>query len=132
MGLRVGGYATIWSVEDKGNYSNVKLTTSRKNQSGQYETDFSGFVRFVGEAHKNAGSLSEKDRVKVGEFDVQNSYNKEKGVTYYNVAIFAFEPAEGKPAPKPEPPKAAEKKPAAAKKKAAAPADTDSGEDYPF
>lgn len=95
MGVRQGSYATIWSVEDKGNWSNVRLSTSRKNkQTDAYEQDFGGFVRFIGDAHKNAGSLAERDRIKFGEVEVTNTYNKEKNVTYTNVACFTFEKAE--------------------------------------
>lgn len=92
MGVRQGSYATIWSVEDKGNWSNVRLSTSRKNkQTGAYEQDFGGFVRFIGDAHKNAGSLKERDRVKFGDVEITNSYNKDKNITYTNVACFNFD-----------------------------------------
>jgi predicted component of type VI protein secretion system len=96
MGLKTGGYATIWSVEDKGKFSNVRLSTSRKNQDGEYVTDYSGYARFIGEAHNLASSLKEKDRIKVGDIEVTNSYNKEtKKVEYTNVALFSFEMADG-------------------------------------
>lgn len=97
MGFRNGAYATIWEVKaGKGNYSDVRLSISKKNkQTDQYETDFSGFVRFIGTAHQNAGSLKEKDRVKIGDCEVTNSYDKEKKVTYTNFAVFSFEDANG-------------------------------------
>lgn len=97
MGFRTGNFATIWEVKKgNGNYSDVRLSTSKKNkQTEQYETDFSGFVRFVGEAHKAAQSLKEKDRIKLGDCEVTNSYNKEKNVTYTNYAVFGFEMANG-------------------------------------
>lgn len=96
MGFRTGNYATIWEVKaGNGNYTDVRLSTSKKNkQTEQYETDFSGFVRFIGTAHQNAASLSEKDRIKIGECEVTNSYNKEKNVTYTNYAVFSFEKVE--------------------------------------
>ena len=80
MGFRKDGFATVWEVKTgKGNYSDVRISTSKKNkQTDQYETDFSGFVRFAGDAHKNASGLKEKDRIKLGDCDVTNSYNKEK------------------------------------------------------
>lgn len=97
MGFRNGAYATIWEVKaGKGNYSDVRLSTSKKNkQTEQYETDFSGFVRFIGTAHQNAGSLKEKDRIRIGDCEVTNSYDKEKKVTYTNFAVFSFENANG-------------------------------------
>lgn len=97
MGFRNGAYATIWEVKQgKGNYTDVRLSISKKNkQTDQYETDFSGFVRFIGTAHQNAGSLKEKDRIKIGDCEVTNSYSKEKNVTYTNYAVFSFENASG-------------------------------------
>jgi hypothetical protein len=97
MGFRNGAYATIWEVKaGKGNYSDVRLSISKKNkQTDQYETDFSGFVRFIGTAHQNAGSLKEKDRIKIGDCEVTNSYDKEKKVTYTNFAVFSFEDVNG-------------------------------------
>jgi hypothetical protein len=96
MGLKTGGYATIWSVETKGKYAKVKLTTSKKNkETEQYETDFSSFVIFVGEANTGAGKLKEKDRIKIGDFEVTNKYDKDKKITYTNYAVFSFEMADG-------------------------------------
>lgn len=97
MGFRTGAYATIWEVKQgKGNYSDVRLSISKKNkQTNEYETDFSGFVRFVGTAHQSAGKLKEKDRIKLGDCEVTNSYDKEKKVTYTNFAVFSFEDANG-------------------------------------
>ena len=95
MGLKNGTFATVWEVKKgNGNYTDVRLSTSRKNkQTDQYETDFSGFVRFIGTAHQNASSLKEKDRIKIGDFEVTNNYDKEKKVTYTNFAVFSFESA---------------------------------------
>lgn len=97
MGFRNGAYATVWEAkEGNGNWTDVRLSISKKNkQSGEYETDFSGFVRFIGDAHEKAAFLGEKQRIKLGECDVTNKYNKEKGVTYTNFAVFSFELADG-------------------------------------
>lgn len=101
MGVRTGAFATIWAVEDKGSFSNVRISTRRKVKgTDTYEQDFGGYVRFIGEAHTKSSGLKEKDRIKIGEFEVTNQFNKEKNVTYTNVAIFTFESADsGKPAP---------------------------------
>lgn len=95
MGFRTGAYATIWEVKKgNGNYTDIRLSISRKNkQTNQYETDFSGFVRLIGTAHQNANTLKEKDRIKIGDCEVTNHYDKEKNVTYTNFAIFNFEEA---------------------------------------
>lgn len=97
MGFRNGAYATVWEVRNgNGNWMDVKLSTSKKNrQSGEYETDFSGYVRFIGDAASKAAYLGERSRIKIGECDVTNHYSKEKGVTYTNFAVFSFEEADG-------------------------------------
>lgn len=101
MGFRNGAYATVWEVkEGKGNYLDVRLSTSKKNKTTeQYETDFSGFVRFIGDAAKDGTKLKEKDRIKIRECEVTNHYDKEKKVTYTNFAVFSFEEnSDNKPA----------------------------------
>lgn len=96
MGLRTGAFATIWSVENKGNFSNVRVSTSKKNKTtGAYEQDFSGYLRFIGEAHRNVASLKEKDRIKIGEFEVTTNYDAAKKITYTNYAVFTFENQNG-------------------------------------
>jgi hypothetical protein len=103
MGFRTGAYAKVWTVEDKGNVTKVKLSTSKKNkQTDAYETDFSGFVNFVGTAHKAASNLKDGDRIKIGDCDVTSSYNAEKKITYTNYAIFSYEDANGNSSEKTE------------------------------
>lgn len=95
MGFHTGAYATIWSVEDKGNYTKVNLSVSQKNKNtGEYETKFSDFVNFVGAAHANAKELKPRDRIRIGDMDATNSYNKETNKRYYNFAVFSFESAD--------------------------------------
>lgn len=96
MGFRNGAFCTIWEVkEGKGNYSDVRISISKKNkQTNEYETDFNGFVRFIGDASKKVKSYKEKDRVKLGDCEVTNHYDKEKKITYTNFAVFSFEDPE--------------------------------------
>ena len=95
MGFREGNYATVWEVKPgKGNYSDVRISTSKKNkQNDQYETDFSGFVRFIGDAAKVVQNMKPKDRIKIGACEVTNTYVKEKNTTYTNFAVFTCENA---------------------------------------
>jgi hypothetical protein len=97
MSFRQNSYCTVWEVKQgAGNYTDARISSSRKNkQTGEYETDFSGFVRFIGGAHQKAASLKEKDRIKLGDCEVTNHYDKEKKVTYTNFAVFDFEMANG-------------------------------------
>ena len=87
MGFRKDAYCTVWEVKQgSGNFSDARISTSKKNkQTGEYETDFSGFVRFIGSAHQKSSSLKEKDRIKLGDCEVTNRYDKEKKVTYIDL-----------------------------------------------
>lgn len=94
MGFRSNTYATVWDVNPVSEtMTKIRLSTSKKDKrSGEYETDFSGFVSFVGAATaKNAAHLKEKDRIKLGDVDVTTKYDKENKVTYTNYTVFNFE-----------------------------------------
>jgi len=102
MGFRKESYATVWEVEPVSDtLTKGRISISRKNkQTGEYETDFSGFVSFVGTvAAKNATQLKEKDRIKLGDVDVTNRYDSEKKITYTNYKIFSFEKQDETPPP---------------------------------
>lgn len=102
MGLRQrdsegrGGYARLWSVENKGKYSVAKISTSKKRPDGDgYETDFQdGFVRLIGSAHEKAQTLDITEKgitIQVLSFEVTTPYNHETKKGYTNYAIFAFD-----------------------------------------
>lgn len=104
MGLRIADtFAKMWSIENKGKYSIVDLSVSRKNkETGEYETDFRHkFVRFVGNAHAALEGMSGTERIKILSGDVSNHYDAEKKVTYTNYVVFAIEKADGS-APTPQ------------------------------
>ena len=69
-----------------------QASTSRKTNNG-YQTDWSGYVTFVGNAVDVISTLSEKDSIKIGKCSVTNSYNKDKGITYTNYTIWECEDA---------------------------------------
>lgn len=97
MGFRKDSFATIWSVEPTSDtLTKARISISHKNrQTGEYENDFSGFVSFVGTAAaKKAASLKERDRIKLGDVDVTNRYDKERNTTFTNFKIFSFEMAD--------------------------------------
>lgn len=97
MGFRKDAYCTVWEVTPKSDsLTQGRISISRKRKdTGEYETDFQGFVSFVGTAAANkALSLKEKDRIKLGDVDVTNKYDKEKNMTYTNYKIFGFEMAD--------------------------------------
>ena len=106
MGFRTGAYASVFSVEKgRGNYYDVNIATSRKDKNtGNYNTDFRGFVRFAGDAAKGIerlnGMTSKNNgnrpiaRVRLGDVDTTNSYSPENGKTYTHYAVFTFEYAD--------------------------------------
>ncbi len=110
MGFRTGAYAKVWSVESvSGTFTKVRLSVSRKDKTtGEYTQDFGGFVSFLGTAcATKAARLKEGDRIRLGDVDVSNKYDKEKKVTYTNFNVFSFDmadetaPGGGNAAPQP-------------------------------
>lgn len=93
-GFRNGSYATVWETNGiSDTMTKARISVSRKDkQTGNYETDFSGFVYFVGSAcAKKAMSLKQRDRIKLGEVDVTVRYDKEKQKEFTNFKVFGFE-----------------------------------------
>ena len=92
MGFREGAFATIWEITDEKKYASVKLSISRKDkESGEYKKDFSGIVRFIGNAYKTVKNRDPETRIKLGACDVTNHYDKEKERLYTNYAVFECE-----------------------------------------
>ena len=113
MGFRTGAYCTVWEITPKSDaVTTGRISISRKNkQTEQYETDFSGFVSFVGTAiASDAAQLKEKDRIRLGDVEAKTYYDKDRGVTYYNFNIYSFEKAEFENTDKTDKPKSKKKK----------------------
>lgn len=93
MGFSVGSFAKIWEIKEiKDKYSDIRISTSVKNKTTeQYEQDFGGFVRLVGQAHQQLKYLSEGDRFKILKCTATNKYDKDKKQTFYNFLIFEIE-----------------------------------------
>ena len=106
MGFRKDSYAKVWGVETVSDtMTKIRISTSRKNkQTGEDEQDFSGFVACVGsQAASAAAALKEGDRIKLGDVDVTNKYDKEKKVTYTNFTVFSFDVESGGNSAAPQP-----------------------------
>lgn len=137
---RTGGFARIWTVEDKGNYSSVKISTSKKRKDGSYETDFQdGYVRFIGSAHEKVQELNVPDKgiaIQITSCEVTTPYNAETKKGYTNFAVFAFDIPDSNDGGDAAPTKSNKKstaKTSKAKTKKAAPVDDEQGEDdLPF
>lgn len=87
-----GTIAKVWEVKryDSGAVS-VRISTSSKNQEGEYKQDFSSWVR-VGKNTTCINELKEDCTIKLVRVGVKNSYKKEegaeKGVTTWEPWIF--------------------------------------------
>ena len=86
--LANNSWVKVWKIESHEKYTKIQCSTQRK-VNGKYETDFSGFVTLVGDAHAKAVELSEKDSIKILSFGVNSS--KSNGKYYTNVVVFDFE-----------------------------------------
>lgn len=92
-------FAKVWKIYPKDKkeqkYTVVTLSTSRKNRKDNtYYTDFSGYVRMVGDAETKAAELEANDKIKLLSVGVTNSYNKEtkkKSADQFVCYDFAFD-----------------------------------------
>ena len=103
MGFRTGAYAKVWSVEQgRGRFQKVRLSVSRKNKdTGEYDQEFSGFCMFIGNANAKAERLKEGDRIRLGDVDVSNKYDREAKREYVDFKVFDFEFADSAPQQQP-------------------------------
>jgi hypothetical protein len=95
MGLRLNAFATIKEANDKGNYTDCKITISRKDKkrNNVWCTAFVGYATFVGRAHLLRPMKDQ--RIKILDFEVTNGYLDRNGEQKWNdkckVAIFDYE-----------------------------------------
>ena len=107
MGFRTGAYATCWEIEPgKGKFTKVRMSINRKNKdTGEYEQEFQGYCTFIGHAHAKAQRLKRQDRIRLGDVDVTNTYDKEAKREYITYKVFTFDMAdEASSAPRQEAP----------------------------
>ena len=95
MAFGNGQFMKIWEVADKGSYTEVSMSSSKKNkQTGEYETDFSSkYVRFVGKAKLQ--NPMKGQRIKITECSVSNIYYNKDGERQFlknpNYVVFSYE-----------------------------------------
>ena len=66
LNIRENQRVRIFKVEDMGNYSQVKMSSWRKDKRDDtYKYSNWSFVRFVGRAHEKAGDLKEGDKIEL-------------------------------------------------------------------
>ena len=102
MGFRAGAYAKVWDVKPRSDtMTSLRISISKKNkETGEYEQEFGGYVAAVGSAvAAKAAKLQVGDRIKLGDVDSCNKYNKEQQKEYRNDYIYSFEMADNNFAP---------------------------------
>lgn len=91
MGFANKRIAKVWEIKPKEKFAELKISTSKKNQEGEYQQDFSSYVRFLGKAFEKINQIKEGDMVKLLEVESSNTYDKDKGKMYYNFVVWDFE-----------------------------------------
>jgi hypothetical protein len=89
-------YATLWSIEDKGTYSLVRMSTSRKDKNtGQYVNSNWSWVRFVKTAHEKLADVKVRDRITITSMSFSNEPYVKDGETCYpknpSLVVFDFQ-----------------------------------------
>jgi len=86
MGLRTGWKAKVWSVDPKEKYTLAEMSVSSKDKDGKFKTEWAcKSVLLSGAAHE--AGVKSGDIVTIGDFEVRNHYDKEKGKEYTNYII---------------------------------------------
>lgn len=98
MGFKTGAYLTIWKEGNNfgGNYVCRQCSTNRKDpNTGEYSSDFSGFVRFVGKAKDVVASLPERSRIRVKECEVTTYFSNKSQRNECNFVVWDCETVGG-------------------------------------
>lgn len=121
-------YAKVWEIKCGEKYVDLKISTSEKDQNGEYKYSH-WFARCFGKAFEAAGKIKEGDRIKILKGKVVNeTYTDKDGnkKSFIKVIIIDFEKLDSEKSTA----QAADIKPKAESKQEqqSAPAD----DDYPF
>ncbi len=83
---------TVFQVQKEEKYVDANLSTHEKIQENGTEgwRNSQWRTRFVGKAFDKAKELSDKDKIALTSFKIENVYVKEKNTSYLNVIVFDF------------------------------------------
>jgi len=98
LGIKTDQKVTVWEVEDKGSWSSLKVSSSRKDKrlpEGKQFVNTNWFARLVGEAHNKSGTLNKGARIALtNAYIAQEPYEKDGEKQWPKapqVVIFDFE-----------------------------------------
>jgi single-stranded DNA-binding protein len=89
-------FATVWEYEDKGKFTSVRISTSRKDKQDNF-VNSNWFATFVGQAHEKIEGLADRSRIKILSGQVTNEARQQDDGTkksFTNVVVFDFEELE--------------------------------------
>lgn len=93
MAFGKGCWVTVWEVtpQPSGKSTKVRVSSSRKNNSGEYEYDFSENCYFCQGANDKSIDLKKGDRIRIEECSVQAKYLKDPYRAFYTWFVYDFE-----------------------------------------
>lgn len=72
-----------------GRSTKVRASNSRKNKdTGEYDTEWSGYITFAGDAHRKLRSVGLKEKVQIIDCDVTTKYDEVKRIQYTNYMVW--------------------------------------------
>ena len=98
MSLRNGCFATIKSAENKGNYTNVRISISIKDKKKDaYYCSFNGWATCIGKAHTKCPQVEQ--RIKITDVSITNGYLDASGQQKWNdkpkIVIYDYDLQDG-------------------------------------
>lgn len=126
-------YATVWQVMQREYPARIRLSTSRKDQNGNY-VNSNWFASLFGDAFKKVNLLpDERTRIRILKGMVEHISVKQKDDTYkeyVNMTIFDFEVEDNQGSP--QVPPAYQYQPPQSNSRASQPQEEAPIDDYPF
>lgn len=88
----------VWEVKPQEKYTDLRISTSKKEKDGSYGQSSNWFPRCVGKAANQAAKFKEGDYVRVKNARITNETYEKDGVKKraFSMVIFEFEPMEKK------------------------------------
>lgn len=80
---------TVFQVQKEEKYVDANLSTGERQEDNSWKNS-QWNARFVGKAFDKAKELSDKDKISLISFKIENIYVKEKNATYTNVIVYDF------------------------------------------
>lgn len=94
VGFCNGSYATVWEKRPSrsGKTTSLRITVSSKDRvSDAYKDVFQGWVTAASTAHEKAAKLGERERIRLKDCNVTNTYDKEKNENKTFFTIYDLE-----------------------------------------